>query len=199
MGLATRARDLLASPRSEWEKIAGETIPVSELFLGYAAPLAAIGPIAQFVGLSVFGLSVPFVGSFRISPATALLSAIVRYVLSLAGVWGLGLVIDAIAPAFGGRRDARAAFAVAVYASTAAWIAGVFALLPPLWFLAILGLYSLYLLYLGLSPMMKSPRDKALGYTIVVVVAAAVVWMVIVFATRPLMRGSVGGLRFGSR
>ena len=37
------------------------------------------------------------------------------------------------------------------------------------------GLYSLYLLYLGLMRVMKSPPDKAVGYAVVVVLVAIVV------------------------
>jgi hypothetical protein len=42
-----------------------------------------------------------------------------------------------------------------------------------------LGLYSLYLLYLGLPVLMKSPREKAMAYTAVVILAAIVLFMVI--------------------
>ena len=60
--------------------------------------------------------------------------------------------------------------------STAAWVAGVFAILPVLSVLGILGLYSLYLLYLGLPILMKSPPDKSVGYTVVVVIAAIIIF-----------------------
>ena len=39
-----------------------------------------------------------------------------------------------------------------------------------------MGLYSLYLLYLGLRSLMKSPQEKALPYTVVVIVAAIVIF-----------------------
>jgi hypothetical protein len=63
-------------------------------------------------------------------------------------------------------------------------------LIPPLGFLQIVGLYSLYLLYLGLPVLMKTPQDKALIYTIVVVIAAIVIFAVIgvvgsLFISRP--------------
>ncbi len=49
-------------------------------------------------------------------------------------------------------------------------------ILPLLSPLAILGgLYGLYLLYLGLPRLMKPPADKALDYTVVVVISAIVV------------------------
>ena len=52
-------------------------------------------------------------------------------------------------------------------------------LVPALSFLAILGVYSLYLLYLGLPVLMKSPPEKALSYTAVVIIAAIVLFMII--------------------
>jgi hypothetical protein len=45
--------------------------------------------------------------------------------------------------------------------------------------LSIVGIYSFYLMYLGLPKLMKSPQDKALGYTAVSIVLAAVVYIVI--------------------
>jgi hypothetical protein len=45
--------------------------------------------------------------------------------------------------------------------------------------LGILGLYSLYLMYLGLPVVMKSPADRALGYTAVVIIAAIVIFFII--------------------
>jgi hypothetical protein len=102
----------------------------------------------------------------------------VTYVLALAGTYVLGLIIDALAPTFNGQRSQIQALKVAVYSSTASWIAGIFQLIPGLRLLTILGLYSLYLLYLGLPVLMKSPRDKAGAYTAVVIVAAIVLFMV---------------------
>ena len=43
---------------------------------------------------------------------------------------------------------------------------------------AIGGIYSLYLLYLGLPMLMKAPADKAVGYTAVVVIVTIIVYIV---------------------
>jgi len=51
--------------------------------------------------------------------------------------------------------------------------------LPGLRILTILGLYSLYLLYLGLPVLMKAPAEKAMGYTVVVIIAAVVLFMLV--------------------
>ena len=178
MSLVDRVKGILLTPAAEWRVIDGEPATVGGLYTGYIIPLAAIGPIAQAVGYSAFGVS--FLGtSYRTPIGSAITGAIVTFALTLVGVYLLALVIDALAPTFGGTRNQIQALKVAAYASTASWLAGVFALLPGLRVLTILGLYSLYLLYLGLPVLMKTPAEKALGYTVVVVLAAIVLFMLV--------------------
>ena len=77
---------------------------------------------------------------------------------------------------FGGTKDPLKAFKVAAYFPTASWIAGILMLFPALAPIALLaGLYSLYLLYVGLPILMKVPEDKLVVYFIVVLVLAIIV------------------------
>ena len=108
-----------------------------------------------------------------------LLRAVVVYVLSLVGVFVVAYIIDFLAGTFGARKNLDNAMRVSAYAPTAAWVAGVFNIIPALAFLGILGLYSLYLLYTGIAALMRPPADKALVYTIAVIVCAIIVWIVI--------------------
>jgi hypothetical protein len=179
MSLVDRVKRILMSPRAEWQVIDAEPTTAAQLYTGYIVPLAAIGPIAQVIGYSVFGISVPFVGTYRVPIGSAITSALVTYVLSLAATYVLALIIDGLAPTFNGQRSQVQALKVAAYSSTAAWVAGIFYLVPGLRVLTILGLYSLYLLYLGLPIVMKAPREKAMAYTAVVILAAIVLFMVI--------------------
>jgi hypothetical protein len=60
--------------------------------------------------------------------------------------------------------------------------------------LSLLGLYSLYLLYLGIPKLMKAPQDRSLVYTVVVVVLAALVFIVgSVIATSIAGVGAIAG------
>jgi Yip1 domain len=179
MNLVQRVKGILLSPRTEWPIIDAEPTTPAELYRGYIIPLAAIGPIAQIIGYSVFGITVPFVGTYRVPIGSAISSALVAYILSLAATYVLALIIDALAPTFNAQRSQIQALKVAAYSSTASWVAGIFTLIPGLRLLVILGLYSLFLLYLGLPVVMKAPREKALAYTAVVVLAAIVLFMVI--------------------
>jgi hypothetical protein len=179
MNLVDRVKRILLSPRTEWEVIDAEQTTPAALFTGYIAPLAAIGPLARLIGYTVFGISLPLMGTYRIPFGSALTGAVIGFVLTLAGTYILALIIDALAPTFNGQRNQIQALKAAAYASTAAWVAGIFALIPWLGFLGIVGLYSLYLLFLGLPVLMKAPREKALPYTAVVILAAIVLFMVV--------------------
>ncbi len=177
MNLMDRVKRILLSPRTEWQVIDTEPTTPGQLYTGYIMPLAAIGPIAQIIGYSVFGISVPFVGTYRVPIGSAITSALVSYVLVLVATYVLALIIDALAPKFNGQRSQIQALKVAAYSSTASWVAGIFLLIPGLRILTILGLYSLYLLYLGLPVLMKTPPEKAVTYTVVVVLAAIILFM----------------------
>ena len=177
-GILQRAKDIILKPRETWAVIDTEPATTQSIYVPYVLVLAAIGPVAQFIGGQVFGYSALGI-SFHPPMGTALISAILSYALALASVFVLALVIDGIAPNFGGQKNQVQALKVAAYSATAGWLAGIFGLVPALALLGILGLYGLYLLYLGLPILMKVPQDKALGYTAVVVVVAVVLFILI--------------------
>ena len=180
MNLVDRVKRILLSPQSECEVIDGEATSPSALYTGYIMPLAAIGPIATVIGFAVFGISVPLGGTvYRVPIGSAIMSAIVTYVLTLVGVYVLSLIIDYLAPTFGGTKSPIQALKVATYSSTAAWVSGIFAIMPGLRMLGILGLYSVYLLYLGLPALMKVAKDRAVAYLVLVVVVEFVLMMMI--------------------
>jgi len=190
MNVVERVKHVLLTPRTEWEVIEAEATSPAELYRGYILPLAAIGPVAQVVGFSVLGIRMPFGGAvYRIPIGSSIASAAVTYVLTLVGVYVLGLIIDGLAPTFGGTKNQVQALKTAAYSSTASWVSGIFTLIPGLRVLGILGLYSIYLLYLGLPVMMKSPSDRAGAYTGVVIVAAIVLFFIV---------GMIGGRLMGA-
>jgi hypothetical protein len=180
MDIVQRAKNICLTPSSEWQVIAAEQTPTGDLITGYVAPLVAIGAVAGFVGGSLVGISLPFMGTYRVPVVTGLVGAVFTFVMAIVGIFVLSLVINALAPTFGGQQSSAQALKVAVYSYTPAWVAGVLQLLPTLGILVIIAaLYGLYLLYLGLPRLMKCPEDKAIGYTVVVVICAIVISVVI--------------------
>jgi len=180
MNLTDRAKKIILQPKQEWQVIATETATTGQLYMSYIIPLAAIGPVASIIGMSLFGITIPFLGTYRVPIGTAITHSILSYVFTLVGIFVLGLIINALASSFSGEKNQMQALKVAAYSCTAAWLGGIFSLIPAISILAIIpGIYSLYLLYLGLPVLMKSPQDKALAYTVVVLIAAIVIFVVI--------------------
>jgi hypothetical protein len=178
--LVDRAKNICLTPATEWPVVAAEPASPGSLISGYAVPLAAIGPIAGFIGGSIVGRTLPYVGSYRTPFFGGLVIAIFTFGMAIVGVFVLSLIINALAPTFAGEQNSTQALKVAVYSYTPAWIAGVLNIVPLLGILAIFAaFYGLYLLYLGLPRLMKCPDDKAMPYTAVVVVCAIVLSLVL--------------------
>jgi hypothetical protein len=193
-GIVQRAKDILLKPKETWPVIAAEPATTQSIYVPYVVVLAAIGPLAAFVGGQLFGFS--FLGvTYRPPLVSSLVSAVVSYGLSLASVFLLALVIDALAPNFGGQKNPVQALKVAAYMGTASWVGGICGLIPALSMIGLLfALYGLYLLYLGLPVLMKAPEDKALGYTVVVILAVIVLMVAVGAVAAALATPSIGSI-----
>lgn len=183
-GMIGRIQRILLQPRPEWEAIDAEPASVNGIMTSWVVPLAAIGPVAGAIGGVVFGYGGFFGISYRPSIGAAVTTAVVSYIVALIGLYLFAQIINALAPNFGGQKNSVQAMKVAAYSATAAYVAGIFQLIPSLSWLGIVGLYSLYLLYLGLPRLMRTAPEQATSYTAVTVIAAIVMWLVI---------GAVGG------
>ena len=180
MNVVARAKAIIMTPKLEWAAIDAEPLNVSKLLAGYVLPLAAIGPVARFIGFSVLG----FGGLFRTSIGSGISSAIASFVLAVIGVFVLAWVINALAPTFGATQAMPQAIKLSAYSMTAAWVAGIFYIIPLLAIIGVIGgLYSLYLFYVGLPVLMKVPADKVVVYTVVIFVCTVILYWVIAMVT----------------
>ena len=174
MALIQRVQDILLKPKETWPVIAAEPGDSAAIYTGYVMILAAIGPIASFIGLSIVGVGA-FGISMRMPMMLGLTHLIVSYVLTLIAVFVLALIVNALAPTFGGTKSQINALKLVAYGMTAGFLGGIFSLIPMLGVLGLVAaLYSIYLVFIGLPVMMRCPPDKAPAYTAVVVVIGIV-------------------------
>ena len=164
MNLVDRVKNILMSPQTEWPTIAAEPATTQSIYTGYVMILAAIGPAA----ILLRGLVGGFLGAVAV--------AIASYIIALAITFVLALIVDALAPSFGGTKDFVGSLKLTAYTYTAVWVAGIFQLLPFIG--GIVGLlaaiYAFYTFYLGAPVLAKCAPDKAVGFTIVVVICGLV-------------------------
>jgi Yip1-like protein len=158
MNMVDRVRGILVDPRNEWVKIAAEPATVQTLYTGWIMIFAAIGPIA----LLLAGHPIQF--------------AIAQYVLSLIITFVLALIVDALTPSFGGTKDFIASLKLTAYSYTIGWLAGIFALLGMLGSVLSLlaSIYAFYTFYLGVPVLKKAAPEKAVPFTLVIVLCAIV-------------------------
>ena len=196
-----RVKAILTTPRTEWPVAAAEPASVGGLYAGYIVIVAALPAIASFIKGSLIGY-----GGFGITIRTpftlGIVAMVLGYVLSLVMTYVVALIVNALAPTFGGQKNQTQALKTIAYAWTAYWIASIGTIVPWLgWLIGIAGgIYSIYLLYLGLPHTMKCPPDKADGYTAVSVVIAIVLGWIIglvvagVVGTAALTGASMSGM-----
>lgn len=175
--IVARAKAIITTPIGEWPNIEAEQRSISDIFIRYSVPLAAIGPIATFLGGQIFGYGM-FGISYRPGLLPGLSMAILSFVMALVGIIVLTLIVDFLAPKFGGTANRLNAFKLVAYSMTAAALAGVFGIIPAIAWLGLVGLYSLYLFYTGVAPMMKVPVEKTALFCVVTFVCAIVLYLV---------------------
>lgn len=192
MNLIDRAKNIIVAPKKEWEAIDAENTPHAKVATGYLMWLALIPAAAIFIGWGLIGqkvLGIHVSGTIGLG----LRQAIMQFVSILGGAYLTAFVFDMLAPSFGSQKNFNKAFSLTAYCYTPVCIGGIFYIHWSLTFLAgLISLYALYLLYIGLKPMMKTPDDKVTGYFVV-----SLVVMVVVSIALSFILGAILGIRGG--
>lgn len=184
MNIVSRVKNIVLNPATEWSEIKSESLSVRDLFTGYAMFLALIPAVAGFIGYSFLG------DTFKLSLGTGITYLVLTNLMSLISVFILGNVIDLFAVSFGSLKDLSSSMKVAVFSTTPAWVLGVFNLFPSLSFIpALVALYSLVLLYLGLKIVKAS--TKVAAYLVVVLIIFVVLYLIAFAAMRIFLFGSM--------
>jgi hypothetical protein len=196
-----RAKNMIVQPAKEWDVVSMETPHANQIITGYVLPLAGAAAVAAFIGYAFVGFNMFGV---RITGMDwGIYQALTVLVGGLLSVYVTALVIDALAPSFGSEKNFNRSLQLVAYSFTPAWVGGLLAIIPSLALIgSLFGLYSLYLLYIGLPKLKKTSSDKQAGYFVVsllacIVVYAVVLWILgtIFFSVFGLSYGAYGGLR----
>jgi len=191
--LTTRVTNILKQPAQEWPVIAGEPADVASLMSGYAGPLAAIPAVCSWIGMSFIG----FGFGYRRGIVSGLVAAILSWVFALVGAYIGAFVIEKLAPTFKSSGSTVQALKLVVYASTPVWVAGVLNLIPVLSPLIIIAaLYAIYLFYLGVPVLMKTPRDQVIPYMVVSAIVMFVISVCLGFFAAAITGAAMYGARF---
>jgi hypothetical protein len=173
MDIVARAKNMIMAPQEEWRAVASEATDIPTIFMSYVLPLAAIPAAANFIFM------LEFIRLFGFGHAIA--SAITAYILSIVGVGIFAFVAAKVAPSFGGRDSLTDGTKLAAYGATAGWVGSIFIIIPLIGWIAALaaGIYTLYLIYIGIEPTMTVPAERRGIYALIVIVVAIVIRVLI--------------------
>jgi hypothetical protein len=187
MNLIERAKNILTTPKTEWLVIATETTPMMTLLVNYVLPLTIIYSLGSFL-TGMFWSSL--FGGFQyaiISAIVTILSAIVTFFIA-------SYAVDMLAPSFGSEKNLDRSAQLVAYSNTAVWVAGLLSFIPLLGLLITIAgaVYTIYLMYLGIGPLKKTPEDKKVIYMIIVFVIMLIVGGIISYILRMIFFRAMG-------
>jgi hypothetical protein len=174
--IVDRTLKIAFKPSEFWAETSQENVTASECFLRYLLVIQAIPAAATFLGLVLFGYSAGPLGSVSVPIGRALGAGITAYVQGLAAVGLAGWLASFLAPKFGGASSLDRGITLMTMAFLPAAAAGILMLVPSLSLLSgLVGLYSLYLAWVGIGPMMGIPDDRKVPYAVVLFLAAVLI------------------------
>jgi hypothetical protein len=173
MNLTDRAKKILLTPKTEWEVINAETATPWALYTGYVLPLSLVAAAGQFALNVVFsrGWGLGFLLSMAL---TSVLTTTIGYFVAIH-------VFDLLAPHFASEKNLAKSAQLVAYALTPGFIATFLGFFPSMGGLigAAAWVYSIYLMYLGVGLLKKTPEDKKALYLVVAWVVMIVVSLVV--------------------
>jgi hypothetical protein len=186
MNIIERVKNILLTPKTEWDAINGESATPQSLLISYVLPLAivaAVGPLIR--GLLFPGiLSITF---FLLGAVIAFIASIVAYYLTV-------IIVDTLAPSFGSEKNMGKSAQLVAYSGTPSYIAGILSFIPVLGSIISLAAwaYGIYLMYLGIGPLKKTPEDKKVVYMIVAFLIMIVLYFIVAAILGAILYGAMG-------
>jgi len=189
MNLVERARNILFTPKTEWNVVAGESATIGSLLTSYVIPLSLIPLLTSLINMAIWLGPLMGVRYFIMVAIRSFATSILTYVITT-------YVVDVLAVNFRSERNINRSAQLVAYASTGYWVASILGVIPFLgWLAVIAGIsYSVFLMYLGVGPLKKTPEDQLIVY----VVISSVVMLVIMYIIEAVFNamffvGTVGG------
>lgn len=169
-------KSLASDPVGYWNTHKVGSRPFVSTYVNFLIPLAVVGIIADIVSKCIYGVSIPLAGTVHYEFFPTLFSSILMAIISLAGVFVTGLVMEKVAPKFGGSISRDGAIEFVTLAGLLAMLSRVAVIIPFFGWLASLimlaaGIYCIYIFWVGIlsqTGVTEAQRPKFLAVVIVI-------------------------------
>jgi hypothetical protein len=189
MNIKQRVNDLLMQPATTWQTIAHENTSSTYLVNMYLLPLLMLGSLATFLGFGIIGSN----SSLR----QGVIMAISYFLTTGGGIFLVAVALTKLAGFFTSITDFHTALKLIIYAFTPALAGSVINVLPSfIWLNTIFSLYGIYLLYLGLLALLKTPESKRALFTSVIVLCTLIIYSLLGSVVNKLLSIGFGGISY---
>lgn len=188
MNLIERVKNLLIKPKDEWRVIDTEQNSGMPLIMSYLFPLAIAAALATFVGYA-------FLTRFG-TVKYGLIYALIALVQLFISVYVNAIITDALAPSFESQKNLGKSIQLVVYSATPVFLGSLLNVFPPIGWLGMIagGVYSVYLLFLGIPVLKKTPEDKVPIYLLLIIVVLAILYWLIGYIMARIIWTSTYGM-----
>ena len=189
MTLIERVKNILVTPKTEWEVINEETATPISLLTAYVLPLAIVASIGTVLKYFIFA------GGFTYGLNFVIRTALVGFVAAILSFYLTAIIVDMLAPSFGSEKDLNKSAQLIAYSGTPSYIGGLLSFIPIIgWLVSLVAwAYGIYLMYLGIGTMKKTPEDKKIIYMIVAFVIMMAIYFIIAAILGVILLGILGG------
>jgi len=174
------------SPRQGWHRIAGANAGLGQTLALHTIPFALIPALCWYYGVTTQGWVI-MGDPVKLTTASALPMCIMFYLAMVFGVVFLGYMVSWMAGSYGTQGGLAKGVSVISYTASPFFLAGILGLYPVLWLDILVGTlvacYCIYLLFLGIGPVMEVPPERAFLYASAVFAVALVAFVALLGAT----------------
>ena len=188
MNIIDRIKNILLTPKTEWEVINGETATPASLLTSYVLPLAVVGSLGGILGFFIFG--------GLAGMAFAIGTAIIGLVVTAIAFFVASYIVDALAPSFESEKNLSKSAQLVAYSGTAGAVGSLLSFIPILgWLIALAAWgYGAYLMYLGIGTLKKTHEDKKIIYVIVNYTIWMAAYFILIAIFSGILLASLGGI-----
>ena len=184
---------LFAHPREEFLLIQKEQADRPTLYITYVLILAAIPPVAIFIGSAMTGWRIGEGDITRMTVPSTISLCILLYIAIIAEIYVLGRAIDWMRDTYTDLcKRSLSGLAMATYIVMPLLVFSVFAVYPTIWMILLTMIvassYSAYLLYAGVPIFFEIPKERGVMFSsailaiglvlaVVLLIGMVIVWV----------------------
>lgn len=171
--LYQRTKDFIINPGKAWDVVHRENRPIRYVRGSYALPLIILVTVSAFLGSGLFI-------NTTLKPMYSVLTAVKTFLFLYLGIYASAFIVREIMKAMDLGNNFVVAFKLVAYSMAPVFLSlTISKLFESLLFINVLGLYGVYIFWIGMEEMIKPPDHKKMPMIIATAVAMIIIFLIL--------------------